>query len=355
MNIVEKTFEYPVPDERYHQTREKNKVGRVKYIGPDKTYVWVNSSTNKIMHWNDMQSGKLMYEGDMPLPANLDGYLVEVDVEKDPDIASLNTMYTSVWEEAIPDVTETIPGQDYKYVHDAFPSPAHAYEMTEIQYDPVAKSWVKPLPFAKPIVTWEMRLAKRDTLLTVADKNLSDDLPTSTYNTMVAYKQHLRDITEAQGVAWTATVPTKGTGYAKDDVLLVQDPAYKNTTVIDEVKITVTAVDADGGITEFSVDNKRALYHPEAATYENLFFVTNGGGSGAKVTLSKVKQVDPWKGEWKDNPLAGFAGGDPNIPAARKDDDNSDHLVDEIEDRDLKKYAHRTDHPNYIDVSDLLD
>ena len=95
------------------------------------------------------------------------------------------------------------------------------------------------------------------------------------------------------------------------------------------------------------------MYHKKAATYTDCFFVTNGAGTGAKVTLTKVERVDPWKIDWDHSPVEDFQQ-DPSIPIAYASDDNPDHLVDEIDVQDLKKYFHDTTCPHYIDVSDLL-
>ncbi len=352
MSEVTVQFEYPVPDEQYHQTADENKIGRVKYKGPAKRYIWINNTTNTIhSEYPDEHAGKLVYDGNLPMPADTDCYLIEVDAKENPIICSL---FGGTSQEAIPDKEETVPGQTRTHVSDAFPDPLHAYEMTEIVYDPIAKDFIKPYAWKKPFVTWEDRIQRRNNLLEQADKTLSDDLPTDLYNAVEAHKQYLRDVLEQVGVDWTATIPTAGTGYAVGDMLLVQDPIYKNTTVVDEVKITVDAVDSDGAITGFTATNKRALYHPEAATYTECFFVTNGAGTGAKVTLTKIKQVDPWKTQWDSNPIKPDFVQDPNFVEAKKDDANPDHLVDEIADPELKKYCHSTSHELYVDVSDII-
>ena len=353
MSEITIQFEYPVPDEQYHQTADQNKIGRIKYKGPAKKYLWINNTTNTIhSEYPDEIAAKLVYDGNLPMPGNTDCYLIEVDAKDNPEICSI---FGGTSQQAIPDKEEDVPGQTRKHTSDAFPDPAHAYEMSEIVYDPIAKDFVKPYPWKKPFITWPERIAFRNVLLAVADKTLSDDLPTDLYNAVTAHKQYLRDVLELTGVDWTATIPTGGTGYAVGDVLLVQDPKYKNTTVVDEVKITVDAVDGDGAITGFTASNKRALYHPEAATYTECFFVTNGAGTGAKVTLTKIKQVDPWKTQWDSNPVKPDFVQDVDFVEARADDDNPDHLVDEIADPEMKRYFHDTSHELYIDVSDLLD
>ena len=353
MSNIEVTFEYPVPDEQYHQTNLKEKRGRMKYIGPAYVHAWVSTSTNKIKTFTDSEQAELMLNGHMPYPTNIDMYLVKIDASVDTEIAAINGGVTG---QAIPDKEETIPGQTRKYVSDAFPTPALAYSLTEIEYDPIAKSFVKPLPWGKSRITWEADvLPARDRFLIASDRAVTADLPTALYDSVVAHKAYLRNITEVQGVAWTATIPAGGSGYAVGDVLLVQDPAYKNTTVVDEVKLTVTTISGSGAITGFSVKNKRALYHPAAAVYTECFFVTNGTGTGATVTLTKVKQVDPWKFNWDWNPIVPAFVPPPDEVIPKASDSNPDHLVDVDDDRENVVYTHVANHPQYIDVSDLID
>ena len=297
-----KDIDYDLPDDIYHQTNVLQKKAYVKYKGPNKRYVWISSITNKIIDLEEAPQGERMFNGEMPMPGG-DHYLVEVDAEANMSQAIVCAMFGGVDPLSIPDIEETVPGQTATYVRDKYPIPDHTYERNEIQYSPATEQFITPFPWKEPITTWEEKLQFRDNFLMNSDRLNSEDLPSGARTAIQNYQQYLRDITETQGVAWTATIPTAGTGYAVGDVLLVQDPKYKNTNVVDEVKLTVTSKSGSGAITGFSVENKRALYHPEAATYTDCFFVTNGGGSGAKVTLTKVKQVDPWKVQWEEQPL----------------------------------------------------
>ena len=337
MAEIIKEFTYKLPDDIYHTTTEKNLVATVKYKGPDKKYYFVDASTNKYVEAAGEEAGAKMASGDMPLPTETNVYLVVVDAEKDTLIAAMTGGGDP---HSIPDVEEDIPGQDVKYVRDKYPLPDHTYELMEMTFSPSTMKWVTPIAWKGPIMTWPEKLAVRDTMLQNSDRLNSEDLPSSARTAIQEWQQYLRDITETVGVAWTATVPTGGSGYAQGDVLLVQDPKYKNTNVVDEVKITVTTVSGSGAITGFSVENKRALYHPEAATYTDCFFVTNGGGTGAKITLTKVKQVDPWKVEWKVQPLFSYHS---ETHLAKK----SDSIVTNTEDAKVREDAKRTYDPTH--------
>lgn len=337
MAEITKEFTYKLPDDIYHTTTEKNLVATVKYKGPDKKYYFVDASTNKFVEVAGEEAGEKMVSGDMPLPTESNVYLVVVDAEKDTLVAA---MTGGVDPYSIPDVEEDVPGQDAKYVRDKYPLPDHTYELVEMTFSPSTMKWVTPIAWKTPITTWPEKLAIRDNMLNNSDRLNSDDLPSSARTAVQNWQQYLRDITETVGVAWTATVPTGGSGYAQGDVLLVQDPKYKNTNIVDEVKITVTTVSGSGAITGFSVENKRALYHPEAATYTDCFFVTNGSGTGAKVTLTKVKQVDPWKVEWKVQPLFSHHS---ETALAKKDD----AIATNTEDAKVREDAKRTYDPTH--------
>ena len=325
ITTITRQLTYGLPDDIYHQTQEDGLEASVYYKGPNKRYIWVNSITNKIIDMIDEDTGEGIFTGEIAFPER-EAYLVEVDAESsDQNDLLLCALFGGVDPLSIPDIEEDVPGQTEKYIRDKYPIPDHTYEKREIEYSPNAKQWVTPFPFRQPIMTWEEKLVYRDNALMNSDRLYSEDLPDSATTAIQAYRTYLRDITETVGVAWTATIPTAGTGYVVGNKLLVQDPRYKNTTVVDEVTLTVTAVNSDGGITGFSVENKRALYHPAAAAYTDCFFVTNGPGVGASVTLTKIKQVDPWKVQWKTQPL--FTLHQPGT--ARAADDNPDHLVDE--------------------------
>ena len=63
-------FEYPVPDEQYGQTNNLNKKGRLRYKGPDKVYLWVDNTTNKLCQWESGNTGEELWNGDIPMPNN---------------------------------------------------------------------------------------------------------------------------------------------------------------------------------------------------------------------------------------------------------------------------------------------
>ncbi len=332
-----KDIDYDLPDDIYHQTNVLSKKAYVKYKGPNKIYVWISSITNKIMRVQKAPEGELMFNNDMPMPQG-DHYLVEVDAERDMDSAVICAMFDGVDPYSIPDIEETVPGQTSTYVRDKYPIPNHTYELTEIEFSLASHRFVTPFPWKQPIATWAERLVFRDNTLQNSDRLYSEDLGSSLTTAVQEYRTYLRTITEVVGVAWTATVPTGGAGYAQGDILLVQDPKYKNTSVVDEVKITVATVSGSGAITGISIENKRALYHPEAAIYTECFFVTNGAGTGAKVTLTKVKQVDPWKVEWQDQPLLTIHG---ETALASK----ADAVVTNTEDAKTRHQAEATFNP----------
>ena len=73
-----KDIDYDLPDDIYHQTNELGKRAYVKYKGPSKIHVWINSITNKIQGIETAPQGEMMFNGEMPLPQG-DHYLVEVD------------------------------------------------------------------------------------------------------------------------------------------------------------------------------------------------------------------------------------------------------------------------------------
>jgi len=87
-------FEYPVPDEQYAQTDSKNKKGKLRYIGPDKVYIWVDNITNKLSQWESGGTGEELWNGDIPMPTGTGQFLIELDVQKTSKTISMEaTIY----------------------------------------------------------------------------------------------------------------------------------------------------------------------------------------------------------------------------------------------------------------------
>lgn len=297
MQNISKEFTYNVADDQYYQTSELKKTATVTYVGPEKQYVIVDSSTNKLTGSIITQEMFETYND-----TNTDFYAVEVDCATNPLICSL--VDKGIDEDLYPNISEKIPGCDVPYVRDNPVMPDHTYERTEIEYDVAGKTFVKPFPWKKPYVTWGDRIAVRNFSLTTADRHLSEDLPTGLYNSMLAYKQYLRDFPAIFGATFSIEIATAGTGYSIGDRFLINDPVYKNNQSANDILVTVVAVNDAGGVTSVTKTNTTAYsYHPEAGTYNDVFFVTSSNGTGVTFNLLKVKTVDPWKITPKESPI----------------------------------------------------
>lgn len=292
MTNITREFTYNLPDDQYYQTNELVKTGSVTYIGPERQYVIIDSTTNKM-------TGAICTEEQYESfnETNTDMYAVEVDCTTNPLICSLVDL--GIDEDLYPKVTEDVPGSDIPYIRDNPPMPDHTYEIKEIEYDIGGQQFIQPFPWKQPYVTWEQKLHNRNIELAAYDNKLSEDLPTSIYNSVIEFKQYLRDFPVTFGAAWVISVTSGGTGYVVGDRILISDPVYKNNTAASDLIVSVKTIDADTGeVLTISRQNSfhAYSYHKAAGTYTNVYHTTNSSnGAGLEVSLSKVKTVDPWK------------------------------------------------------------
>jgi hypothetical protein len=305
MTNITVNFTYDLADDEYYQTSSLRKTGTIAYKGPETIYIIVDANTNhptggqitEEQHetFNDVNDGRF--------------YSVEVNCHDNPLMCSFYN--GSIIADELEQVAEEIP-HSIPYVRPNPPMPDHTYEFKEILVDRATGTFVKPLPWKKPHMAWSLDynggtaqnslLSWRNSQLRNTDRQLSEDLPQPLYNKMIEYRQYLRDFTEIFGVAWTVTVNNGGTGYAVGDRLLISDPRFKAGHPVSDIMVTITEV-LDGEITAIKPGERLALHYPAAAQIEDVFFTTNGQGTGATLNLSKLKTIDPWKITPKDSPL----------------------------------------------------
>lgn len=187
-NIIKKTFTYDIPDDYLYQTNTKGLTGTYTYEGPDKLWIFVDKETNKIF-------GSLIYtdaeDGDS-VPTPEAAYKVCVDANVDPELVSM--LFNVVDYSTLPTVAEDLPDGS-QYVRPISPPPDHTYELNDCVYDPVAKAWVKPLPWKQPHMTWDELKQARNMMLLGTDKVLVQNLLTDEQKIeFEAYRQLLRDL-----------------------------------------------------------------------------------------------------------------------------------------------------------------
>lgn len=298
-NIINVTFTYDLPDDQYHQTNTLRKTASWEYSGPDKKYILVDSTSNTLTG-GSIEEVDYDHFNDQPGPV----YAVEVDCSQNPLICSLFAdAYDDPTSINTPTISEDIPNSALPYVRDEPPAPDHTYEIKEIQYDPTEDEFITPLPWKKPFVSWEGLLYYKNVRLANTDRQISEDLPPALYTAMLEYRQYLRDFTELFGAGWAITLTNSGAGFAIGDRISISDPVFKNGNTVDDIMLTVTEIDSNGAITQFTKTNTRALYYPAAATHNNVYYTTNGAGTGLSINLSKLKLVDPWKITPRESPL----------------------------------------------------
>ena len=291
MNNINVTFTYDLPDDQYYQTNDLKKVATNVYSGPEKVYVVVDASTNKLTGAQITEVQHQYYN-----ETNTRTYSVEVDCNEETLICSFfNGSVDPDREQVFEEIPHSIP-----YARPEPPLPDHTYEILEVEYNQITKQFKKPTVWKKPFVVWEEtpdhagKIHWRNRQLAATDRQMSEDLPEGLYNQMVEYRQYLRDFTVTYGVSWLVTLVSGGTGFAVGDKLAITDSRCKAGQSVADIMITVTAVN-NGAITEFTTSSTRALQIKDAAIFTNVYYTTNGAGLNANFTVSKVKTYDPWK------------------------------------------------------------
>lgn len=184
---IEKTFTYNIADQYLYQTNKLKRTAKWTYKGPDKLWIFIDSTTNKIIsrfHYTEADNGQ-----DVPTPEGT--IKVLVDANEYPDIASLIHNEYNYGE--LPQYVETLPG-GATYGHSDPIPPDHTYELTEIKYNPSTEKFVKPYPWKQPHITMDDIVTVRNSMLSSTDSKMrfasDEDKPL-----WEAYRQQLRDLT----------------------------------------------------------------------------------------------------------------------------------------------------------------
>jgi len=300
MENITKEFTYSLADDQYSQTNNDQKTATLEYTGPAKKYITVDAESNKLIKTASISEDSYETYND----TNTDTYAIEVDCDKDTLICALYD--GAINADNLSEIAEEIPGCDVDYVRSNPSLPDHTYEVSEIVYDRSNNSFVKPLPWKAPHMTWLDLMTWRNVQLKNGDRVLSDDLPDALYAEVSDYKQYLRDFPVTFGASWDIQISEAGTGYTVGDQLLICDPAYKkNSPAASDILLTVTSTNETGGITGINKSSAYAYeYHTDAGTYNSVFYTSSATGTGATFNMSKVKTVGPWKITPKENPIA---------------------------------------------------
>lgn len=182
-----KTFTYDIADAYLYQTNDLKRTAEWTYKGPRYLWVFADKETRKIQgrfHYTERDNG-----ADITAPDNM--IKVLVDAETHPEIASL--IHNEYIYGDLPHTVENLP-EGYTYGHPDPIPPDHTYELEEIEWDDEAKEFVKPYPWKKPHMTWDILKDVRNNMLRQSDVSIrtssEEDKPK-----WEEYRQKLRDLT----------------------------------------------------------------------------------------------------------------------------------------------------------------
>ena len=364
---IDLQFSYDMPDKYLYQTTKLGLVGKWNYRGPDHLWVFMDKITNKL----SSSPGPWGIEDDYMPPAHT--YKVLIDCNENPLICEIlepdvDQVLIDGREQTIEElpVINSVDGKPFVHIQPKVASPDHTYEIQDVEFNPTGHdpktglggSWVFPLPFKKPHVSWYSLKNTRWSKLSGSDHKIQDDTPTALKTKWENYRKELRDIPETYGAAFKVEITTAGSDYKVGDTFVVNKSVFgfkdedleqpddilqpmgwrpgfdhydeSNTHtggpsgtlpgdnpaspegIINEgtfgplgltekptldVTIIVTEVDGDGAITGVRTRNAFNARHIfEAQTHTDVAnTATTDAGTGAKFKLSKVVRWDPWK------------------------------------------------------------
>jgi hypothetical protein len=159
------------------QTSDLGLTGKWTYVGPEFIWVFVDKSTNKL----DLGKNYIAHDpkdADSQKIAELfagQAYrAVLVDPKQEPCLASVYMPQPMASE--LPQKEYKLDGDDTVYYSRPDPQfPDHTYELSEIQYDFVTNSWVKPFPWKQPHVTIEQMDNAIQVIVASAEADLADE------------------------------------------------------------------------------------------------------------------------------------------------------------------------------------
>jgi len=187
MSKITLEFTYNLPDERFAATNNLNKTATWTYHGPEKFYIYLSSTTNKIT-----DNPALPYEkirDNCPVKQGMYSFLV--NAKQYPLVATL--FYPSESHNTVG--LENILLPDGRTFQEDFPlRPTDCYYKNDIEFDRTTNSFIEPYPFATNDVTWDDIRNMRDMYLTISDKRINEDAPDSVNQPWIEYRQALRDL-----------------------------------------------------------------------------------------------------------------------------------------------------------------
>ena len=231
---VEIKFSYDMPDAYLYQSTKEGRKGSHTYKGPEKLWIFMDKMTNK--RYGDVGTNDL--EPDYVPPANC--YKVLVDCVENPLICEL--LEPDVDEEFLdnrPYTTETLPikrpnGEFFTHMEPEMASPDHTYDIQEIEFNPTGHdpktgtggTWIFPLPFKKPHVSWYSTKKVRWSKLSGSDGHVHDDMPAALKQAWTDYRTELRNLPETYGAAFGITIGNGGADYKVGDKFVVDKSVF---------------------------------------------------------------------------------------------------------------------------------
>ena len=160
MTTINKTFRYDLPDDYLSQERSLGLQAEWTYEGPDKVWVFVDYTTNKILISEsfrpyDDENPEKQYEH-LEVYTGLNSYPALITYEEDPLLIAAIAQNVPFAAE-LPQKEYRLPGSTEVFYSRPNPTtPDHTIEMSNIEYDPKLKKWKKPFSWRISHITTDL-------------------------------------------------------------------------------------------------------------------------------------------------------------------------------------------------------
>lgn len=184
MAIITYTFDYLLPDSRFATTTESGKLASWTYQGPERLYIGINNLGKT------SQSSLVDADKNPNFKFKPEFTTIEFFAKEFPIVASL--FYVNYDLNPIQKKLQLFPQNIQVEINDPLPLP-EIYSKEDITYNFVTKSFDTPL--MESDVTWEIIRKQRNDQLVSWDKKIAaEDMPEHLRDTVLQYRQKLRDI-----------------------------------------------------------------------------------------------------------------------------------------------------------------
>jgi len=202
------SFTFDIADRLYASTSTQGKSATGTYTGPDRLWVFVDSTTGE-MQWQFAPLTTRDDGADVPTP--LGTTKVEITADDNPIIISMIKEDCVTYDD-VSTIDETLPDGTV-FTFNSVATLSQTYNIANLTYNLITNTWDIGNFIGAPI-EWDDVITYRNNRLTASDGKISPDMPDNVKQPWIDYRQALRElpVTYGQGTdneieAWKVNYP----------------------------------------------------------------------------------------------------------------------------------------------------